>query len=277
MENKETFKKLYGFNSGDIKWILNGGDILRYSGQDVIFVDYKRSNEDGSDVWTNTIEKASIISISDYDPITMTYLIKYTLPARKEEKGEVHEERIIPEGFTFDIMGQGLQKSMHRFTSYSMHERLVEEAEFYRRVNKLFKERDTLPFGALAALQDNKEQSKTLGYAKYIVAAVKPVHKVENTDDLEYGEDEDDLMIFKIKALRLKHEFKNTWRLLLTASDGKNYSLPVSDDETDFYEFYLGKELIGDLKIIDLADPKEEKPTDEETDKQDENAEKTVE
>jgi len=277
MENKETFKKLYGFNSGDIKWILDGGDILRYSGQDVIFVDYKRSDEDGNDVWTNTIEKANIISISDYDPITMTYLIKYTLPARKEERGEVHEERIIPEGFTFDIMGQGLQKSMHRFTSYSMHERLVEEAEFYKRVNKLFKERDTLPFGALAALQDNKEQSKTLGYAKYIVAAVKPVHKVENTDDLEYGEDDDDLMIFKIKALRLKHEYKNTWRLLLTASDGKNYSLPVNDDETDFYEFYLGKELVGDLKIIDLADPKEEKPADKETNEQDENTEKTVE
>ena len=247
----QEFKERYEFNSGSVKWIAEGGDLLKYIGEEVVYVDYKRSDKGE---WNSTVERAKIVTIDDFDPVTMTYHIKYQLLDR-ESKDEILEERIIPEGFSFDIMGQGIQNSMNRFTPFSLHTLLVEEGQYYKRVDKLWDERGTLPFGALKALNDNKDLTKTLKYAKNIVVAVKPTHEVEGQEDLEY---DDQLFVFRLSNLKLKHDYKDSWRLFMTDWDGHTYNVLISEDEDDFYEFSIGQEVIGDLKIIDLMDKRED-------------------
>ena len=248
----QEFKKRYGFNTGDVKWVLEGGDLLKYVGADLVYIDYKRDPKDG--LWNTTVEKAVITKMSDFDPVTMTYQVEYKLPDRQGEEGEkLRIERIIPEGFSFDVMGQGIQNTMNRFTTFSLHNRLLEEGIYYDRVLKLWDKRDTLPFGALKALNENKDLVKTLKYAKNIVVAIRPLKETEQEDVVEW---EDEVLVFRLCGLKLKHDFKETWRLFLTDEEGKTYNLLINEGETEFYEFTQGLEVIGDLKIIDLIDDK---------------------
>ena len=77
----QEFKKRYGFNTGDVKWVLEGGDLLKYVGADLVYIDYKRDPKDGQ--WDTTVEKAVITKMSDFDPVTMTYQVEYKLPDRQ--------------------------------------------------------------------------------------------------------------------------------------------------------------------------------------------------
>ena len=36
----QEFKERYEFNSGSVKWIAEGGDLLKYIGEEVVYVDY---------------------------------------------------------------------------------------------------------------------------------------------------------------------------------------------------------------------------------------------
>ena len=93
MDGLKALKKRYGFNKGDYKYIPAGGEILKYIGQPMIFVDFKK-DENGD--WQSNFETAFIDSISDFDPMTMTYNCKYKLV-----DGVQKEIRIIPEGFSW--------------------------------------------------------------------------------------------------------------------------------------------------------------------------------
>ena len=253
MSNKKTkfeeFKELYGFNSGSIKWIPRGGELLKYIGQEVVLVIY---NKDEKGEWKNTFKAANVISINDYDPVTMTYNIKYQVLDNGIPKGEPKEERIIPEGFSFDVMGQGLQNTMNRFIPYSYHLSVIEEEAYYKRVGDLFDNRDTIPFEAIKTLAQSKEQVNTLGYAKNIVAAIRPTKEIEgeDTDDLEYT---DELFVFRINQIKIRHEHKDIWRLIISDMNNRSYSVVATENDT-FYELkHMGEE-IGDLKLIDLTD-----------------------
>lgn len=253
MSNKKTkfeeFKELYEFNSGSLKWIPKGGELLKYIGQEVVLVIYSK-DENGE--WKNTFKAANVISINDYDPVTMTYNIKYQVLNGGIPDGEPKEERIIPEGFSFDVMGQGIQDTMNRFVPYSYHLRVVEEEAYYKRVGELFDSRDTIPFDAIKTLAQSKEQGNTLGYAKNIIAAVRPTKEIEGeeTEDLEYtGE----LFVFRVNQIKIRHEHKDTWRLIISDINNKSYSVVVTAEDT-FYELRHMGENIGDLKLIDLTD-----------------------
>lgn len=253
MSNKKTkfeeFKELYGFNSGSIKWIPRGGELLKYIGQEVVLVIY---NKDEKGEWKNTFKAANVISINDYDPVTMTYNIKYQVLDNGIPEGTPKEERIIPEGFSFDVMGQGLQNTMNRFIPYSCHLSVIEEEAYYKRVGDLFDNRDTIPFEAIKTLAQSKEQVNTLGYAKNIVAAIRPTKEIEgeDTDDLEYT---DELFVFRINQIKIRHEHKDTWRLIISDMNNRSYSVVATENDT-FYELkHMGEE-IGDLKLIDLTD-----------------------
>lgn len=241
--NIQEFKKNYGLNTGDPKWIINGGDLLRYVGMEVVYIDYKKDKTTGE--WSSRIERAIIKRIDDFDPITMTYHILYDLLDSKQTD---LEERIIPEGYSFDIMGQGIQDSMNRFTPYSYHLILQEEDLFYKRLLEGWDINKTLPFEALKTINENKEKSKLLKYAKNIVALIRPF-KDQNAEELEYS---DEVLQFRIFDLILKHEYKEDWRLMIKDRTGKSFNLLISEKEEDSYEFKLGKDLVGDLKIIDL-------------------------
>lgn len=250
----QEFKERYEFNSGNVKWIAEGGDLLKIIGEELVYVEYKRNET--TNEWSSTVERAVIDRMDDFDPITMTYHVKYRLLDRPN-KDEVLEERIIPEGFSFDVMGQGIQNTMNRFTPFSLHTKVIEEGRYYKRVEKLWEERDTLPFGALKALNDNKDLTKTLRYAKNIVVAVKPLREVEGQEELEYVE-ESSVLVFRLAKIQLKHDYKTSWRLFLTDEEGNTYNLLIDEEDKDFYEFKIGNDLVGDLKIIDLMDLKEE-------------------
>ena len=73
---KEQFIKDYSFQPGDYKWLVGGGNILKYVGTEVIFATYETLEND--EIKEN-YQEAHIHEISGYEPVTMTYLIKYTV------------------------------------------------------------------------------------------------------------------------------------------------------------------------------------------------------
>lgn len=247
----EEFKKMYGFDSGDVKWLPEGGDLLKHVGQEMIMVEYEKNPE--TDSYSSTVKTVKLLWMGDYDMMTMTYGVKWSFA--DDPNNTVHEERIIPEGFSFDIMGQGLQDKMNKFVPFSLHAAVVEEDFYYKKVNSMWEDKKTLPFGAIRALNETKEQGKILKFAKNIIAAVKPTKEVEDgTGDLEYT---DDIFIFRVGQLKLRHEGKTMWRLFITDQNGKSYSVVVENEgDEEFYELEIGGEKIGDLKLIDLGDEK---------------------
>lgn len=254
MDNKkktrlEEFRDLYGFSSGSLKWIPEGGDILNYIGQEIVYVQYDKPNP-SEDIWVNSFKNVKVLEIGDFDPLTITYNIKYQFYESGVPVGDVLEERIIPEGFNYDITGQTLQKTTHRFTPYSLHLKAVETEHFYKRVSELFDSRPTLPMSAIKNLSESKESIKTLKTANNIVAVVKPtVPCTDNPDnEVEYT---DETFVFRISQLRLRHESQTHRRLIFTDSYGRSYNVLAKEGD-EFYELSIGTEYIGDLKIIDL-------------------------
>lgn len=239
---KEQFIKDYSFQPGDYKWLVGGGNILKYIGTEVIFATYETLEND--EIKEN-YQEAHIHEISGYEPVTMTYLIKYTVG--KDPK--VKEDRIIPEGFIMiDEKDKGKPKIMHKFIPYSHHMNMIETASYYNLVGKYFDEnRKVIPFKGLKILAENKDQSNLLGYSVNLVAAIRPV-KEENGETYN---DESQLYIFRISKLGLKHKFGHEWILSLTDQEKNTYTILINDED-EYYEFFL-KDRVGDLKIIDLG------------------------
>lgn len=246
MTRLEQFKAKYGFNSGDIKYAPAGGELLKCIGSDVVFVNFVKSEESGA--WTSEMRSAKIISIKDYDPATMTYTITYTLDDDPTEL----IDKIIPEGFSFDMTTEGMKNNMKRFIPYSLHSCVVEEEHYYKRVLGLWEDRQTLPFAVIKTLNDSKEQDQLLDYARNIVAAVRPGKEDEN-GEIEYL---DEVFVFRIHKIRTQREGKGSTRIYLYDKDRNSYTIVHDNTKPDpeYYELCLGGEFIGDLKIIDLID-----------------------
>lgn len=232
----EKFHELYGYNPSSTKWVPVGGEILKLIGNDVVYVSFIK---DATGKWSSSYENARIISISNFDPVTMTYNIKYRTEKMKDT--EWKEERIIPEAFSFDIAGSGIQNTMNRFVPRSMHCSMVETEMFYNRLFKLYAKRDTMPLIGLQSLNDSKEQKKTLEYCCNIGAVIK-------------ASDDNSILYFRIGSLKLRHKSKDTY--ILTISDwdtGKKYMVEFGKLDKS-YQFTVNGENIGQLKIIDLKD-----------------------
>lgn len=227
----EELKKLYGFSTASIKWIPEGGDLLRYIGLEVVFVDFKK---DDKGEWSSTFKPAKILNINDYDPISMTYNIKYQLDGEDGWK----EERIIPEGFSFDIAGAGIQNTMNRFIPESMHLACIEEDQFYKRLFELHAKRDTLTTQALQSISSSKEQYKTLKYACNIGAVCKTVDGFT--------------LYFRVCGLKLRHQKGKTYELTLIDTAKHSYVINGITDDDKSYKWRVGGEEIGELKLIDL-------------------------
>lgn len=127
MMTKDEAIKEYGFSTASLKWIPKGGDLMKYVGQDVVFVDFRKL-EDGT--WTSECKPGHILAIGDFNAISMTYRVKYQVG----KDPTVHYETIIPEGFSFDIAGAGIQNKMCRFIPESLHMACIEEEQFYQRL-----------------------------------------------------------------------------------------------------------------------------------------------
>lgn len=232
--NLKKLKKLYGFDKNDIKWISNGADILKYIGIETIFVEFIKDAEGN---WTNKLKKSIITSITDFDPMTDTYLIKYRL-VDEDKDTSWREMRIISEGFSFGNPEE--TGKMYRFVPYSLHCKLAETEAFYARIKNLFEKRDTLSLESLKQISESKEKEKTLSYRCNIGAAIKTV--------------DGDILWFRLSNITLRHTHKDKYSLTLTDDNNKTYYLNISSNDTSYKFSYSKGEVIGDIKIIDLED-----------------------
>lgn len=223
MDGLEALKKRYGFNKGSYKYIPAGGELLKYIGQTVIFVDFKK-NDLGE--WNSTFELAFIDSIDEYDPMTMTYLCKYEL--KDKEKREI---RIIPEGFSWGDPEESGE--MKRFIPKHLHCILEEDELFYNRLQELWNTRNTLSLDSLKTLAESKDQENTLKYTHNIGALI------QTSDDS------------KILWVRLN-------KVSLSHRNGEYYNLSIGDERNRWTIVISKNDLqyemknIGKFKIIDL-------------------------
>lgn len=224
MDGLEALKKRYGFNKGSYKYIPAGGELLKFIHQPMIFVDFKK-NEDGE--WNSLFESAFIESIEDFDPMTMTYKVKYKLMSDGVEK----ELRIIPEGFSWgDPEETGI---MQRFVPLSLHYQLQEDELFYKRLQELWDTKDTMLLESLKTLSESKEQEKTLKYTHNIGALIKTF-------------DDSKLLWVRLWKIGLSH--KNGEYYNLSFGDERNrWTVTIKKGDTE-YEL----KDIGTFKIIDL-------------------------
>lgn len=225
MDGLEALKKRYGFNKGSYKYIPAGGEIFKYIGQPIIYVDFKK-NEAGE--WISFYETAILISLSDFDPMTMTYLCKYKLMSDKNK--EEKEIRIIPEGFSWgDPEETGMMK---RFVPTSLHYTLQEDELFFKRLIELYDSRDTMPIESVKTLSDSKDQETTLKYTHNIGAAIK-------TDDGDY-------LWVRVNKVGLNH--RNGEYYNLSFGDERNrWSIVIKSSDK---EYKIDK--VGTVKLIDL-------------------------
>ena len=234
-KNLEIFKKKYKYKKNDLKWIPEGASILEYIGIEVVFVKFIKDS-DANKKWSTNIKKSYIISISDYDPMTSTYLCKYRIVGEDKETSW-REMRIIPEGFSFENPEE--TGTMYRFIPYSLHCKLAETEAFYARVDEIEKKKDTLPVESLKQISESKEQDKVLTYSCNIGAAIRTI--------------DDDILWFRISKLSLRHTYKNNYNLTITDAEGKAITLQINSDLKN-YNLKFGGDGIGTLKIIDLED-----------------------
>ena len=232
---KENLIEKYGYNTGSSKWIPSGSEILQLIGTTAIFVEYNKNEKTGK--FVSSFKQALIRSINDFDPVTITYEITYSL---EDNPDKILKERIIPEGFSLDIAGGGIQNYMNRFIPYSLHCKCIEEGFLYDRLENLYNKRDTLPLNSLKNISISKEQEKLLTYSNNLWVVIR----VENTGQI---------LGYRIHSLTVKKDTKTKWRIFAYDSEGKNISVSFEPEETE-YKLVIGKESIGTLKIIDLAE-----------------------
>ena len=227
---EELLKKKYGYNKASYKYIPAGSVILKYIGQIVILIDFKKESEE----WKiESVKHAQIVSISDFDPMTMTYLCKYKLN-EDEKDSNPREIRIVPEGFSWGNPEE--TGEMKRFMPYSLHCELVEDEAFWSRLSDLWEKRSTLKVEELTTISQSKERETLLKYSHNIGALIK-LNK------------SGDYLWTRITGLSISHKVGTKYKLKFE-NDKETWTMLIDSGDT-VYDFENG---IGQVKIIDLAD-----------------------
>lgn len=223
---QEILKERYGFDKGSYKYVPRGAEILKLIGQTVIKVDYDKK-EDGT--WGTKQKPVFIVSISDFDPLNMTYRCVYRIEGGTEE-----EFRMIPEGYSW-AESEDITHAI-RLIPTSMHCQLMEDEIFYARMNELWNTRNTLDFVALQGLASSKDKDTTLRYSRHLACLIKL-------------EDEEGVLYFRIHKLNLKHKAGKEYALSIWDGNENPIKAMIGPDESE-YDFELGT---GKFKIIDLC------------------------
>lgn len=226
----EILRDEYSLDFKSLRWISKGGEILKYINSPVVLVDFKK---DSNNNWTSETKMAEITSINDWDGITLTYKIKYTI-----EK-ESFEGRIVPEGFIFNNPEE--DKWAKRFVPYSLHMKMTEEENFFKRLMKLYETKDTMPVDQINQLRSNKDG---LSYYNYIAAVI------DTKDGINCG-----LCSFRIHEITMPNFSKkdNTWMFGVKDESGNYYPLKWCKDN-NYLTLYSGGKFIGNVKILDVED-----------------------
>lgn len=223
----------YGFNHSSYKWVLPGSVILEYIGQPVMCLNFTKDDKDN---WNVTNKAAIIEDICNFNPLTMTYKCYYRLEGSEETK----VIDIIPEGFSFGNPEE--TKNMIRFIPYSLHCEMTERELFLSRIKNLMETRPTISIESIKALQESKEQDKTLKYCCNFGMAV----------ELNDG----NILWIRIHKANIHHKAGTTYSLRLV-NDEDTWNLLI-DSKSSEYDFEDG---LGKFKLIDLRtdDKPEEK------------------
>ena len=246
---KKTLKEIlvsdYAFNRASLKWIPGGSQIMDYIGQEVVFVDYTREGgEEGE--WKTDIKRALIQSIHDYEPMTGTYEIIFSLIG-EGENGEdlLKRERIIPEGFSYNNPDES--NWMHRFVPYSLHFKMGETETLYYRLKVLFETRNGMTFDEIKKLQV-EDPKKTFEFFNN----VKVIIDTDVEGGLGVG-----IVSFRITEITEPKLLSKSWRFGVYDKDRNYFPIKIDraeEGDTVIKGWTLGDEVIGDLKIMNIAD-----------------------
>ena len=239
--NNELKKKIESWSLGknNYKMIPTGGEILKSIGSEMLFIEFTKESGE----WiAKSPQPIFIQGIGDYNPLTGTYSVTYTKD--KESKSE----RITPEGFSFnDPENDGW---MHRFITYSLHFKVMEEELYYNRLRvKYDKSENVLPIEPLCVLQKGK-QKESLQYHNYIAAVID--------SDVPGGVGEG-ILSFRISEITKIDKRAKSWNFGIRDNTGY-YMLVSGYQEIDgtwiCKNFSVSGTVLGDLKVIDIEDPK---------------------
>ena len=221
---EQILKEKYGFDKGSYKYVPRGSEILKYQGQVVLHVWYKKK-EDGT--WDSSYETVLLMDITDYDPLNSTYKAKI----KKDKNTEPYEFRIIPEGYNWVESDQA--EFIERLLPLSMHYQLVEDEAMYTRFAQLYDTAPTTSLESLLGLSMSKEKIQTLRYSRHLACLIR----------MTTGE----TLYFRIHGLSVRHKSGKTYNLSIEDPEGTKYKILANSDQ-DSYSF----ENVGDFKIIDL-------------------------
>ena len=222
---EEILRENYGFNKGSYNYVPAGSEILKYIGQTVVYVSYKKKS-DGT--WDTEYYPVLLESISDFDSLNMSYKVS----VKKEKDSPSHEFRMIPEGYNW-VESEDAD-FIERILPVSMHQSLVEDEFMYARFKELYETRDTLPVDSLYGLSTSKEKAQTIRYSRHLAVLIK----LNGSDDVLY---------FRIQDLNLKHKSGKVYYLSVSDGDSHTYRVQIDSDQKS-YPF----ETVGEFKIIDL-------------------------
>lgn len=230
---KEILIEKYGFNTGSMRYVPKGGELLECIGQRVIRVHFTKG-EDGS--FTSTEDQVIIKSIWGYNPKTMTYQITFTVPDGENPNEEITEE-IIPEGFSVDIIAGGEKDQMDRFIPGHRHLEVVKDDLFYNRLKDLFTIRPTMSSDQLYEIDRDREQARLLKYCKNIRLV---------------GMIDENICSFRIGKLKIRKDGKDSRRLTIYTLDDESISFVIDNENCTSI-----KSDLGEFKIIDIQSDEE--------------------
>lgn len=242
MNNKtavEKFKELYGFREGIEGYIPVPGEILKYVGDNVILLAYRR---DESGKWSIENHIVKIEWIGNYDVMTGTYEISYDSGKPGTDGGcETGTTRIFPQGFSFENpeeTGRSL-----RFIPFSYHYKFAEFQDFYIKLRNNYDSYETLGIGDLEQISKSKDQGGIL-LPKFVCAVIKL--------------DDNEILQFRITSVGIKHRNGKNYALTISNDKNRSYTFMINSESKE-YDFSYGGENIGTLKIVDFgAETREE-------------------
>jgi len=240
----DSLKQKYGFRQGSTKYLIPGGELFKYIGQAVVLTEFnkKPAEKEGEEpTWENKFSEVVIKSISDFDPVYMTWVCKYVPTA----EGAIEEKSvtILPEGYSFEGE-KGPEETGHlaRFLPLSKHYQLLEEDTFFRTLEDKWNNVPTLSKEDLTMISQSKGQEGTLRYTHNIGALVR-------LDDEYYDEKvaESRFLWIRIHKLSFFHKAGTRYRLQFSNED-RSWTSIIDTNDAEFAFEDLGK-----FKIIDLG------------------------
>lgn len=235
-------EKLVSWSDGKrtTKFIPRGGEILKTIGSSLIKVRFYLDQE--SHEWkTEDPKSVAVISIGDFEPMSETYKIVYSVGDTKSEI------RITPEGFSWNNPEE--DGWMERFIPYSYHYQIMEEEIFYGNLRTRYdKGIGVLGPTPLSQFSTGKEKKKRLECVNYISAVID----TDVEDGLHVG-----ILAFRISEIARIEKRGKKWELGIKDQDGDYILIPKFIENPETHQWYCpgltvnGRKL-GDLKILDI-------------------------